>query len=76
MKSLFVMFVAAICSMFLCACNRTEIYANPQKIIRRELVSKSSDEEVWRTSTYQLVTVAYDTISKRNGQDTAHELPR
>lgn len=57
-------------------CTYTKVYANPKQVIRRERISESSDEEIWRTSTYQLVTVEYDTIPKKTSWDTAHELPR
>lgn len=79
-KSLFATFCLVIaCIMVLCIineCNRTKVYANPKQVIRRERISESSDEEIWRTSTYQLVTVKYDTIPKKTSWDTAHELPR
>lgn len=79
-KSLFVMFGIAIFGfMVLCViqeCNRTKVYANPKQIIKRERISESSDKEIWRTSTYQLVTVEYDTIPNKTSWDTAHELPR
>ena len=79
-KSLFAtFFLVIVCVMVLCVireCNRTKVYANPKQVIRRERISESSDEEIWRTSTYQLVTVEYDTIPKKTSWDTAHELPR
>lgn len=79
-KSLFATFCLVIaCIMVLCIineCNRTKVYANPKQVIRRERISESSDKEIWRTSTYQLVTVEYDTIPKKTSWDTAHELPR
>lgn len=79
-NSLFAMFgIVIFGGMVLCIireCNRTKVYANPKQVIRRERISESSDEEIWRTSTYQLVTVEYDTIPKKNSWDTAHELPR
>ena len=79
-KSLCAMFgIMIFCCMVLCVireCNRSEVYANPKQVIRRELISESSDKEIWRTSTYQLVTVEYDTIPKKTSWDTAHELPR
>ena len=52
------------------------IVSTPKNIIKRERISESSDKEIWRTSTYQLVTVEYDTIPKKTSWDTAHELPR
>lgn len=80
LKSLFAVFcLVIVCVMVLCVireCNRTKVYANPKQVIRRERISESSDEEIWRTSTYQLVTVEYDTIPKKTSWDTAHELPR
>ena len=57
-------------------CSRSSIYSTPKRIIKRERISESSDNEIWRTSTYQLVTVEYDTIPKKTSWDTAHELPR
>lgn len=79
-KNLFAMFgIMIFGGMVLCVireCNRTKVYANPKQIIRRERISESSDNEIWRTSTYQLVTVEYDTIPKKTSWDTAHELPR
>lgn len=79
-KSFFDMFgIVVFCCMVLFVireCNRTKVYANPKQVIRRELISESSDKEIWRTSTYQLVTVEYDTIPKKTSWDTAHELPR
>ena len=78
--SLFVTFcLVIVCVRVLCVireCNRTKVYANPKQVIRRERISESSDKEIWRTSTYQLVTVEYDTIPKKTSWDTAHELPR
>ena len=79
-RSLFALFgIAIFFAMVLCVireCNRTKVYANPKQVIRRERISESSDKEIWRTSTYQLVTVEYDTIPKKTSWDTAHELPR
>ena len=79
-KSLFATICLVIaCIMVLCIineCNRTKVYANPKQVIRRERISESSDKEIWRTSTYWLVTVEYDTIPKKTSWDTAHELPR
>lgn len=79
-KSLFAIFgIMIFGGMILCVireCNRTKVYANPKQVIRRERISESSDKEIWRTSTYQLVTVEYDTIPKKTSWDTAHELPR
>lgn len=79
-KSLFAIFsIMMFSGMVLCViqgCNRTKVYANPKQVIRRERISESSDKEIWRTSTYQLVTVEYDTIPKKTSWDTAHELPR
>jgi hypothetical protein len=57
-------------------CSRSRIYSTPKRIIKRERISESSDNEIWRTSTYHLVTVEYDTIPKKTSWDTAHELPR
>ena len=57
-------------------CSSSSIYSTPKRIIKRERISESSDKEIWRTSTYQLVKVEYDTIPKKTSWDTAHELPR
>lgn len=79
-KSLFALFgIVIFCGIVLCVireCNRNKVYANPKQVIKRERISESSDKEIWRTSTYQLVTVEYDTIPKKTSWDTAHELPR
>ena len=79
-KSLFAMFgIVIFCGMVLCVireCNRTKVYANPKQVIIHKRISESSEKEIWRTSTYQLVTVEYDTIPKKTSWDTAHELPR
>ena len=57
-------------------CSSSKILSTPKQIIKRERVSESGDKVIWRTSTYQLVTVEYDTIPKKTSWDTAHELPR
>lgn len=79
-KSLFAMFGIAILGCVIMGiiqeCSRSSIYSTPKRIIKRERISESSDNEIWRTSTYQLVTVEYDTIPKKTSWDTAHELPR
>lgn len=79
-KILFAMFsIVIFFGMVLCVireCNRTTVYANPKQVIIRERISEKSDKEIWRTSTYQIVMVEYDTIPKKTSWDTAHELPR
>lgn len=79
-KSLFAMFGIAILGCVIMGiiqeCSRSSIYSTPKRIIKRERISESSDNEIRRTSTYQLITVEYDTIYKKNHWDTAHELPR
>lgn len=79
-RSFFALFgTVTFFAMVLCVireCNRTKVYANPKQVIRRERISEGSDREIWRTSTYQLVTVEYDTVPKKTSWDTAHELPR
>ena len=57
-------------------CYRSKILSTPKQIIKRERVSESADKEIWRTSTYKLHTVEYDTVMKKRSWDTAHELPR
>lgn len=57
-------------------CDGQSITSTPKQIIKRERVSESGDKEIWRTSTYKLHTVEYDTVMKKRSCDTAHELPR
>lgn len=69
-KSLFAMFGIAILGFVIMGiiqeCSRSSIYSTPKRIIKCERISESSDNEIWRTSTYQLITVEYDTIYKKN----------
>lgn len=57
-------------------CNRTNVYTTPRQIIRSDKMHETSDYEIRRTSTYELISVQYDTLPKRQSYDTAHELPR
>lgn len=57
-------------------CDRTDLYTTPSQIIRSDKMYEMSDYEIRRTSTYELTSVQYDTIPKRQSYDTAHELPR
>ena len=56
--------------------NRTDLYTTPRQIIRSDKIGETSDYEIRRISTYELTSVQYDTIPKRQSYDTAHELPR
>lgn len=53
-------------------CNRTDLYTTPSQIIRSDKMYETSDYEIRRTSTYELTSVQYDTIPKRQSYDTAH----
>lgn len=79
-KSLFAIFgIMILGGMVLCIireCNRTKVYTNPKQVIRKERIGETSESEIWRTSTYSLDKVSYDTIPKKTSWDTAHELPR
>ena len=79
-RSLFAMFLLVIASILIIAmmntCSSSKILSTPKQIIKRERVSESGDKEIWRTSTYKLQTVEYDTVMKKRSWDTAHELPR
>lgn len=57
-------------------CNRTDLYTTPSQIIRSDKMYETSDYEIRRTSIYELTSVQYDTIPKRQGYYTEHELPR
>lgn len=77
------LFTAVILLLIICGvvtlfrrCDRQSITSTPKQIIKRERVSESADKEIWRTSTYKLHTVEYDTVMKKRSWDTAHELPR
>ena len=70
-----VIIVIAAILLFI-GCTKRHTTFSAKQVLRRERISESSDKEIWRTSTYQLVTVEYDTIPKKTSWDTAHELPR
>lgn len=50
-------------------------HVTTKRIVRRDCVARGERMEIWRVSTYQLISVDYDTVIKA-GIDTAHELPR
>lgn len=54
----------------------SKVSATAKQVVIRERIKESERVDIWRTSTYQLVTVEYDTIPKKTSWDTAHELPR
>ena len=68
--------VVSLIMAIMSTCSSSKILSTPKHVIKRERISESSDKEIWRTSTYQLITVEYDTIPKKTSWDTAHELPR
>ena len=70
-----IIILIAVILLFI-GCTERHTTFSAKQIIKRERISEGSDNEIWRTSTYQLVTVEYDTIPKKTSWDTAHELPR